>query len=129
MTVHPINKLVMVIRGEVQMDGNKLKGMRIEKGLSLTKLSQLTGISKSYLSLIEREIQRNPSLEILEKLAQSFDMKVEDLVKKKMGKGSSGDEENTAKSVIKIEIELAEEQINLEKLKQIKEFIYSFNNK
>jgi len=111
------------------MDGNKLKGMRIEKGLSLTKLSQLTGISKSYLSLIEREIQRNPSLEILEKLAQSFDMKVEDLVKKKMGKGSSGDEENTAKSVIKIEIELAEEQINLEKLKQIKEFIYSFNNK
>lgn len=110
------------------MDGNKLKRMRIEKGISLSKLSEQTGISKSYLSLIERNIQKNPSLDILEKIAKTFDVEVEYLVKREMDdlelifKGKK-----TVKSILKVEIEMSEDQLNPEKLKQIKELINALN--
>ena len=39
-----------------------------------------TGVSKSYLSYIERGIQKNPSLQILSKLANSLGTTVEDLL-------------------------------------------------
>ncbi len=64
------------------MDGKKIKILRDEKGISLSKLSEMTGISKSYLSLLEREIQTNPGLDILEKLAATFDVEVDELVGK-----------------------------------------------
>ena len=110
------------------MDGNKLKVMRIEKGISLNKLSELTGISKSYLSLIERNIQKNPSIDILGKLAKTFEVEVEDLVRREQ-------EDNEIfckkilpiKSKLKLEIELTEGQLTPEKLKQIKELIVALN--
>jgi transcriptional regulator with XRE-family HTH domain len=110
------------------MDGNTLKRLRIEKGVSLSKLSELTGISKSYLSLIERNIQKNPSIDILEKMAKTFQVKVEDLVQ-----WEKGDPEISFKNIppvrskLKVEIELSEDQLTLEKLKQIKELINALN--
>ncbi|MEH6907466.1 helix-turn-helix domain-containing protein [Neobacillus drentensis] len=108
------------------MDGTKLKMLRNAKGISLTKLGELTGISKSYLSLIERDIQRNPSLEILGKLAKTFDVDVEYLVKD-MKKESAvfQNERSTVKSTLKFEIELYDNQLNPQKIKQIKELISS----
>ncbi|EKN62554.1 Slr [Neobacillus bataviensis LMG 21833] len=103
------------------MDGSKFKSLRLAKGYSLSKLSILTGISKSYLSLIERGIQRNPSLDIIEKLAKTFAVEVEDLVKPK--KGEKAEKKHSIKSVLKVEIELSEDQLNPQKLKQIKELI------
>ncbi|WHY76775.1 helix-turn-helix transcriptional regulator [Neobacillus sp. WH10] len=104
------------------MDGSKLKGLRKDKGYSLTKLSKLTGISKSYLSLIERGIQRNPSLDILEKLAKTFAVEVDDFVK-----NNKAEEKHSVKSILKVEIELSEDQLNPQKLKQIKELINAIN--
>jgi transcriptional regulator with XRE-family HTH domain len=105
------------------MDGSILKILRSKKGLSLSKLSQQTGISKSYLSLIERNIQSNPSLEILEKLAERLDVAVEDLVRR-------GKEEKPlfcgslqVKSKLKLEIELSDDQLTSEKINQIKQLI------
>ncbi len=95
------------------MNGHKLKKMRIEKGYSLSKFSKLTGISKSYLSLIERGVQKNPSLEILEKISETFGVEVKDLVEKK-----KDDKQQFVKSTLKVEIELSEDQ-----LRQIKELI------
>jgi transcriptional regulator with XRE-family HTH domain len=111
------------------MNGNKIKVMRIEKGISLNKLSELTGISKSYLSLIERNIQKNPSIDILSKLAKALEMEVEDLVRREQ-------EDNelfckgipSVKSKIKLEIEISGDQLTPEKLIQIKELIDALNS-
>lgn len=111
------------------MDGSKLKILRTEKGMSLGKLSERTGISKSYLSLIERNIQKNPSLDILEKLAKTFEVAVEELVRREQEdpplfcKGVP-----QVKSKIKVEIELSEDQLTPEKIKRIKELIDALNS-
>ncbi|WP_342432916.1 helix-turn-helix transcriptional regulator [Neobacillus sp. FSL H8-0543] len=110
------------------MDGKKLKKLRDEKGISLGKLSEMTGISKSYISLLEREIQTNPGLDILEKLAETFDVEVEELVRKDSGFStliSSG--KAHVKSTLKVEIELSEDQLTPEKFKQIKKLIDALN--
>lgn len=111
------------------MDGNKLKVLRLERGISLSKLSELTGISKSYLSLIERNIQKNPSIDILGKLARTLEIAIEDLFRKE-----EADTEMFCKSIpsvtskLKLEIELSGDQLTPERLKQIKELIKVFQS-
>jgi transcriptional regulator with XRE-family HTH domain len=110
------------------MNGYKLKGMRVEKGVSLSKLSEMTGISKSYLSLIERNIQKNPSLDILEKIAKTFEVTVEDLVRREKAETELFcNKIPPVKSKLKVEIELSEDQLTPKKLKQIKELIDALN--
>ncbi len=62
------------------MVGNRIKRLRLEKGLSINELSEKAGVSKSYLSYIERGIQQNPSLHVLSRLAETLDTHVEDLL-------------------------------------------------
>ncbi|KAA9031193.1 helix-turn-helix domain-containing protein [Niallia endozanthoxylica] len=59
---------------------NRIKQLRKLRGYSINELSLKAGISKSYLSYIERGIQQNPSLFILSKLANSLGTTVEDLL-------------------------------------------------
>ncbi|OLO38824.1 hypothetical protein BTR23_11225 [Alkalihalophilus pseudofirmus] len=54
------------------MNGGNIRELRKKKGMSLDRLSELSGISKSYLSYIERGLQTNPSLAVLEKMAQAL---------------------------------------------------------
>ncbi|TCN22194.1 helix-turn-helix domain-containing protein [Mesobacillus foraminis] len=51
------------------MIGKNINVLRKRKGLSLSDLSHQSGISKSYLSNIERSLNQNPSIQILEKVA------------------------------------------------------------
>ena len=51
-----------------------------KEGLSLRKLSELTGISKTRLNDIENE-KRSPTLNELERIANILDVKVESLYK------------------------------------------------
>ena len=44
------------------MIGERIKQLRLEKGYSITELAEVSGVSKSYLSYIERNLQTNPSL-------------------------------------------------------------------
>jgi XRE family transcriptional regulator, master regulator for biofilm formation len=62
------------------MIGNRIQQLRKEKNLSLSQLAEKTNISKSYLSSIERNIQVNPSIEILVKIASALDIEVEMLI-------------------------------------------------
>lgn len=62
------------------MIGKRVRQLRIEKGFSLTQLAEKANVAKSYLSSIEREIQSNPSIQFLEKIAQVFEMSVEELL-------------------------------------------------
>ena len=53
--------------------GIRLKAIRQERGLSLDKVSSMTGISKAMLGKIER-FESSPTVELLWKLAQGFDV-------------------------------------------------------
>jgi len=62
------------------MIGQRIKELRNRKGYSISKLALLAGVSKSYLSYIERELRNNPSLEFLGKLAVPLDTTLEHLL-------------------------------------------------
>ncbi len=55
-----------------------IKEIRIKKKLSLRKLAELSGVSKSYLSELENNL-KCPTILTLCKIADALDVKVEDL--------------------------------------------------
>ena len=62
------------------MIGESIKKLRLQHGMSLTELAERAGIAKSYISSIERNIQRNPSIQVLEKIAAVFNTTAEHLI-------------------------------------------------
>ncbi|WML30300.1 helix-turn-helix transcriptional regulator [Neobacillus sp. OS1-32] len=52
------------------MIGEKIAEIRKQRGYSLTELAELANISKSYLSNIERNLNKNPSLKVVIKIAK-----------------------------------------------------------
>jgi len=67
------------IAAALDLVGPRLKGIRKERGVTLTDLAERTGISKSTLSRLENG-QRRPSLELLLPLAQTYRVPLDDLV-------------------------------------------------
>jgi XRE family transcriptional regulator of biofilm formation len=62
------------------MLGNHIQQLRQERKLSLSQLAAKTDISKSYLSHIERNIQTNPSIEVLMKIALALSVDIQKLL-------------------------------------------------
>lgn len=58
------------------MYGGNIRELRKKKRLSLDQLSELSGVSKSYISSIERGLQTNPSFSVLEKVAKALDVEL-----------------------------------------------------
>ncbi|MBP1154389.1 MULTISPECIES: helix-turn-helix domain-containing protein [unclassified Paenibacillus] len=63
------------------MIGKRIKLYRQKKRLSLSELAKRAGVAKSYLSSIERNIQKNPSVDFLNKIADVLGVKIEALIK------------------------------------------------
>lgn len=51
------------------MIGKNIQRIRHSQGLTLSELAERANISKSYLSNIERNLNQNPSIQIVEKIA------------------------------------------------------------
>jgi XRE family transcriptional regulator of biofilm formation len=64
-----------------KMIGNNISALRKLKGFTLSKLSERTGISKSYLSNIERNLKQNPSIHVMEKIASVLDVDLKILLR------------------------------------------------
>ncbi|MCI4060811.1 helix-turn-helix domain-containing protein, partial [Bacillus cereus] len=47
----------------------RIKRLRLQKGISLTELAEKDGVAKSYISSIERNLQKNPSIQFIENIA------------------------------------------------------------
>ena len=45
------------------MVGKRVQQLRLKRGMSLSELAEKAGVSKSYLSTIERDVQSNPSMQ------------------------------------------------------------------
>jgi XRE family transcriptional regulator, master regulator for biofilm formation len=63
------------------MIGSNIYKIRKRRGLSLSELSDRARISKSYLSNIERNLNQNPSIQILEKISAVLDVELRELIK------------------------------------------------
>jgi transcriptional regulator with XRE-family HTH domain len=57
---------------ECVMYVNKIKAMRKEKEMTLYILAKLSGVSVAYLSRLENERRKNPSIDIMEKVAEAL---------------------------------------------------------
>ncbi len=62
------------------MIGDRVKNLRLEKKMSLSELAEQAGVAKSYLSSLERNLQRNPSIQFLEKIASVLNVPVDYLI-------------------------------------------------
>jgi len=51
------------------MIGKNIQRIRAQNGITLSELAERAGISKSYLSSIERNVKQNPSIQVMEKIA------------------------------------------------------------
>ncbi len=60
----------------------KIKHLRSENGFSLGRLAEKAGVSKSYLSQLENSVSKQPSAEILFKVATALGTTIADLLDK-----------------------------------------------
>ena len=67
------------IAAALDLVGPRLRRVREQRGVTLTEVANMTGISKSTLSRLENG-QRRPSLELLLPLAQTYRVPIDDLV-------------------------------------------------
>ncbi|MEN1966943.1 helix-turn-helix transcriptional regulator [Lentibacillus sp. N15] len=74
------------------MIGGKLKKLRQERGYSLTRLAKEAGVSKSYLSYLERDLRENPSLQTLEKVANTLNVSLDNLLETKRKENNNSDD-------------------------------------
>lgn len=58
---------------------NQIKKIRNEKGMTLVKLSELSGVSVGYLCHLERGSRKNPTIEIMEKISKALNRPVTEI--------------------------------------------------
>jgi len=58
--------------------GEKVRKIRLERGLSQEKLALLSGLHRTYVGAVERG-ERNVTLKNVEKLAKTLDVTLEEL--------------------------------------------------
>ncbi|MEK4065694.1 helix-turn-helix domain-containing protein [Peribacillus sp. FSL R5-0717] len=73
------------------MIGYRVKLLREERKMSISELSTKSGVAKSYISSLERNLQTNPTILVLEKIAKILCIKVDALLNEQADK--SMDEE------------------------------------
>jgi len=61
--------------------GDNIKSIREEKKLGLNETAKLAGISPSYLSDIEKGNKTNPSMEVLQRIADALDVSIKEFFK------------------------------------------------
>ncbi|MFD1674327.1 helix-turn-helix domain-containing protein [Alicyclobacillus fodiniaquatilis] len=73
------------------MMGKRIRQLRMERGLSLSSLARQANIAKSYLSAIERGIQANPSIHIMERISFALEVPIQTLIENGTNVQKSGD--------------------------------------
>ncbi|MDQ0975372.1 XRE family transcriptional regulator of biofilm formation [Neobacillus niacini] len=63
------------------MIGKNIYEIRMKKGLTLSALAERANISKSYLSNIERNLNQNPSIHVIGKIANELGVDIKELLK------------------------------------------------
>lgn len=56
--------------------GERIQKIRQDRGYSLSELADKADVAKSYLSNVERNIQSNPSISFIEKIADALNVSI-----------------------------------------------------
>jgi XRE family transcriptional regulator, master regulator for biofilm formation len=99
------------------MVGERIKELRIKKGYSISELAKIAGVSKSYLSYIERNVQRNPSLQFLSKIAITLDTSIEYLL------GDDSEEEHLDEEWVALLRQAIEDGVSKDEFQKYLEFV------
>ncbi|MDG5472612.1 helix-turn-helix transcriptional regulator [Jeotgalibacillus sp. ET6] len=104
------------------MIGKNIIQLRKEKGLTLSELAEKAGVSKSYLSNIERNLKHNPSIHVMEKISSVLGVELKFLLDESSSDRLSEDYKfnqfwNELKENVTTEDELKEYQLVLEFMK------------
>lgn len=67
------------------MLGNNIYKIRKQRDLTLSELAERAKISKSYLSNIERNINKNPSIQVINKIAVVLHVDLSIILKSEIG--------------------------------------------
>jgi XRE family transcriptional regulator, master regulator for biofilm formation len=98
------------------MIGERVKKLRLEKKMSLSELAHQAGVAKSYLSSLERNLQTNPSIQFLEKIAAVLGVPVDSLIIEQPNK------EDLDSEWIKIVQEAMDSGVSKEQFREFLEF-------
>lgn len=60
--------------------GQRIQQLRLDKGFSLSELADRADVAKSYLSNVERNIQSNPSIQFIQKIADALQVSIHALL-------------------------------------------------
>ncbi|WP_090761623.1 helix-turn-helix domain-containing protein [Bacillus sp. OK048] len=102
------------------MIGKNIYEIRMKKGLTLSALAERANISKSYLSNIERNLNQNPSIQVIKKIALVLDVDIKLLLKTLESKE---DQQPPDKEWLDLVNELKESGIEKNEYKTLIEFI------
>ncbi|TVX79119.1 helix-turn-helix domain-containing protein [Peribacillus simplex] len=69
------------------MIGYRVKSLREERKMSISELSTKSGVAKSYISSLERNLQTNPTISVLKKISRILCIKVDALLYEQSDKG------------------------------------------
>lgn len=101
------------------MVGERVKKYRKDAGMSLTELAEKAGVAKSYLSALERNIQTNPSIQFLEKIAEVLKVNMNQLLKDHPEEDSQYSLDNEWHSLVK---EAMDSGVSKDEFKEFLEF-------
>ncbi|MFC5773368.1 helix-turn-helix domain-containing protein [Ectobacillus antri] len=99
------------------MIGKNIRRLREQKGLTLSDLADQAGVSKSYLSGMERDLKQNPSIHIIEKVCGVLDVTLETILETKSMYGNAQQLESEWLELIE---ELRELSVDKEQLLEYK---------
>jgi len=63
----------------VEMYNNQVKKIREEKGITLVKLSEMSGVSVGYLCHLEKGSRKNPSIETMQKISKALNKPITEI--------------------------------------------------
>lgn len=111
------------------MIGKNIAEIRKRRGYTLSELADLSNISKSYLSNIERNKNKNPSIEIMQKIAKVLNVDFMMLIEPNLDINTHLYIEQEWLDLFKELKELGIEKSDIQEYKTLVEFIKWQNNK
>ncbi|WHY12589.1 helix-turn-helix domain-containing protein [Peribacillus frigoritolerans] len=82
------------------MIGYRVKSLREEREMSISELSTKSGVAKSYISSLERNLQTNPTILVLEKIASVFSINVDVLLHDQINQSMDDDWKEIMQDII-----------------------------
>lgn len=92
--------------------GKRVRELRKNQGLSQERLADMAGIDTTFIGSIERG-DANPSLKIIEKISEAFNVNIADLFPFVTGKKESGEKDKIRKELINLLYECDEGTLKL----------------